>query len=105
MKTYDKTKFLLQTIPQSRDSDKVLIWEFWRHEGWIFNNYSDFAIEEKSFMKATSTESICRARRMIQSKFPELQPTSEKVRRQRGIKEATKGTFIFREDTGQGKFI
>lgn len=102
MKTYDRVKTILERIPQTRNSDKHLIWKFWESEEQI--PWEGDSISYSDFMKATSSESICRARRMIQAKFPDLQPTSEKVRKQRGIKEATKGTYIFREDTGQGVF-
>jgi len=101
MKTYDKVKTILENYPETRNSDKRLIWKFWEIEGATNGNVIFFA----SFLKATSHESIRRARQLIQAKYPELQPTSELVRKQRRIKEATKSTFVYREDNGQGVFI
>jgi hypothetical protein len=106
MKTYDRLKTILENYPDTRNSDKRLIWKFWEEEGLIDygDAYGDF-IKECDFLKATSPESIRRARQKIQQLYPELGPTSELVRKRRGIKSATKGTFIYREDNGQGIFI
>jgi len=105
-KTYDKIKNILENYPDTRNSDKKLIWKFWEIEGSLdFGDaYGEF-IKECEFLKATSPESIRRARQKIQQLHPELGPTSDQVRKRRGIKAGTKGTFIFREETGQGVFI
>lgn len=84
----------------ARNSDQELIWLFWDEENAITN----CSISYWAFMKCTSSESICRARRSIQKEFKELGPTIERVKKMRKIKEATRGTFIYREDTGQGTF-
>jgi hypothetical protein len=63
------------------------------------------------FMTATLPEDIRRARQMVTKDFPELQPTDERVRKQRRIKELQKGTYIFRttiynlSPEGQESFI
>ena len=101
MKNYDKVKTILENYPDTRNSDKKLIWEFWVQEMVVFSGFLSF----ENFIKATSPESIRRARQKIQQLYPELGPTSELVRKRRGIKSATKGTFIYREDNGQGIFI
>ena len=94
MKIYDKTKHLLETYPPLRNGDKLLIWAVWKEEGLANSHY----ITLENFLKATSAESVRRTRQKIQELHPELSPTSETVRRRRGLKEASKGTFIFREE-------
>jgi len=105
MKTYDRVKYLLENIPATRNSDKLLIWEFYKHSGRVQKMTSVFgfkveAIDRDTFLsgKIESTESIRRSRATIQSKYKRLQPTNPEVRKKRRMKEDTKGTFVFRED-------
>lgn len=54
---------ILLNKPETRDSDKRLIWEVWREKGLIdFDGW----ITEESFMKAPSCESIRRCRQGLQ---------------------------------------
>ena len=62
-------------------------------------------IDLRDFLNCTSFESITRARRKIQELHPELRSPSSKVNKYRKERQLTKGTFVFREDTGQGKFV
>jgi len=114
MKLYDKVKTILENYPETRNSDKKLIWRIWKELGLIYGVtythddgivYGRESIQYDNFMKAPSTESVRRCRQKIQSLHPELEPTSEVIRKRRRIKANTKGTFIFREDTNQGVFI
>ena len=100
MKLYDRVKYILEDFPITRNSDKELIWIIWEQKGLIVAN----RIDKKEFMKAPTPESITRARRKVQENHSELQAT-EPVRKARKLKEETKGTFIFREDDGQGELI
>jgi hypothetical protein len=103
MKTYDRVLQILNNNEKARNSDKHLIWEFWVEEGRAeksetdkFDTYLDGYISQLNFMSATSPESIRRCRQKIQETHPELRPTSE-VAIQRRKKQASKGTFIYRE--------
>lgn len=104
MKTYDRVLQILNNDEKARNSDKHLIWKFWVEEGFAFNggynsredNYQDGYINQSGFMSATSPESIRRCRQKIQETHPELRPTSE-VAISRRKKQASKGTFIYRE--------
>jgi len=93
-KTYDRVKTILEKHIETRNSDKMLIWAYWVTEG-LAGDY----ITAHDFLKVTSPESIRRARQKIQELHSELGPTSELVKKRRGIKSATKGTFIFREQS------
>lgn len=95
MKIYDLTKDLLERHELARNSDKYLIWRVWQELNFISQDGSYITIQ--SFKEAPSPESITRARRKVQELYPELQATSEKVKRFRQQKELDKGTFIFRE--------
>jgi hypothetical protein len=101
MKTYDLVKQILTDYPNTRNSDKDLIWKFWKEEGFVLFDQISFY----EFKKSTSPESICRARRKVQELWPQLEPTNPKVRRMRRFKEDTKGTFIYRENYEQNKFL
>jgi len=71
MKTLkDTIQNILLTKPETRDSDKKLIWKIWTELGLIktrMNGYSvDDIITEEDFMKAPSPESIRRCRQALQ---------------------------------------
>lgn len=105
MKDYDRVYQILVKEPETRNSDKELIWEFFKSLGLI-KNFEWYA-ETKEFISkdafcsslTTSTETIRRIRQKIQEKNPELQPTNSRVRTTRRMKEKTKGTFIYRTST------
>jgi len=93
-KTYDLVKEILVDFPDCRNSDKRLLWEFWKRCGLTFGEtigYSDF-------MRATSSESVTRARRKVQEHFPEL-GSNKAVQKEKDKKEDQKGTFVYREMT------
>jgi hypothetical protein len=93
-KLYDTIKLLLTKYPDYRDSDKLLMWAVWSIER---NNKIMFtSISKEDFLKCSSSESITRARRLVQANNSELRPSTY-VAAKRHTKEATKGTFAYRE--------
>lgn len=101
MKLYDTVKHILEKYPQTRDSDKKLIWAVLIRKQLVQVNSGDvFALSRvmyMDFIHAPSFESITRARRKVQELHPELQATNSIVRSKRRQKEESKGTFISRE--------
>lgn len=89
---YDKVKELLIKYPELRNSDRKLLWATW----YVLGLVTDGVIAKDNFYKAPSSESITRARRKVQENNPELQ-ASEKVKKERIIKQNSKGTFVYRE--------
>ena len=92
MKTYDLIKKILEENQQMRSDDELLKWTIWEMEGSVKNGcmyYSDFK-------NATNTETIRRARQLVQADHPELAPT-EIVKNLRRKKQAEKGTFPYRD--------
>ena len=96
-KTYDIVKELLTDIPETRDSDKVLVWEYWKEKNMIAQGRETEGITKENFFKSVALETITRCRRKIQEKYPELGETKEGIRKARRKKEKTKGTFIYQE--------
>ena len=97
-KIYDLVKEILTDYPETRDSDKKLIWNVWDELDFI--DQSEYnCIHYEDFMNAPSTESIRRCRQKIQEKNPELRG-SKKVQEYRKIKQETKSTFVYREQIG-----
>ena len=90
-------------MPETRGSDRLLIWEVYKYIG-IVKEVEFFGTQEgilkQNFLSAKipPTESITRARRKLQEKHPELQTESKEVLNQRRKKADTKGTFVFREN-------
>jgi hypothetical protein len=95
IKIYDLVLELLQDYPESRNSDKKLIWRAWEKLGYVESGYS---LQYEDFMRAPSTESLRRARQLVQASHPELQAT-RRVRSERKFIENQKGTFVYREVT------
>ena len=95
IRLYDFIKETLTDYPETRNSDKNLIWKVWSELGYIDTGY---ALYEEDFKRAPSPDTITRCRRKIQEINPELGPT-RKVRGLRKHIEKQKGTFIFREET------
>lgn len=98
MKLYDQVKDLLVKYPELRSSDKKLLWAVWTRKGLVTESGNYRAICKEDFYKSPSSESVTRARRKVQENFPALQATPQ-VQDQRNIKEQTKGTFVYREET------
>jgi len=94
---------ILLNKPETRDSDKKLIWEVWSKMCYIYNDYGEFVISKREFMKAPSTESCRRVRQQLQREDLLLgknliQPTP-KVKKQREQLSKEKGfSFIQGKD-------
>jgi predicted metal-dependent hydrolase len=102
MKTYDIVLDLLTNLPETRNNDRLLIWKVWDRQGLISNgflNCFDF------YSKAISPESIRRVRQKLQETRYDLKPTSARVSTLRRKKATMRGTFIYRENVEQGRFI
>ena len=57
---------ILLNSPETRDSDKKLIWEVWKQKGFVrFWDY-EFSLSEDAFKSATSPESCRRCRQSLQ---------------------------------------
>jgi hypothetical protein len=94
MKVYDKVKLILEEEPATRENDRLLIWRVWERQGLANSNY----IPRQCFLfKATSPETVRRVRQKIQERHSELRPSSPVVIAKRRQKQASKGTFIYRE--------
>ena len=102
MKIYDLIKITLEDYPETRNSDKKLIWKIWDKLGYIDTGYG---LYYEDFMRSPSTETIRRCRQKIQELHPEFQAT-RRVRAERKHIENQKGTHIFRAVAGtQNRFI
>lgn len=96
-KLYDAVKKILVEIPSTRNSDKSLYWKILEKIGLVYGYIDGGTITFKKFLKAPSYESVSRARRKIQEIHPLLRATLPSVRKARKQKQATKGTFMYRE--------
>jgi len=96
---YDRVLELLTVEEKYRNSDKRLFLRIVNDLGLLV--YSDknqrYYLDTELFLTGPDYESIRRSRQKVQREYPSLQATDPKVRKQRGQKEATKGTFIYRE--------
>jgi dephospho-CoA kinase len=109
MKTYDRVKEVLLKDPQSRNSDKRLMWMVWRDQGLHIDNSLETWMKRSAHAK-----SIIEARRNMQRNqeeklrkgdfIPESQIViaDKKYRKLREELNLQRGTHIFREDDGQG---
>jgi hypothetical protein len=100
MKTYDLVYALLKQKPELRNSDKKLLWEVWKYQGYIIQGSSFEYLPYLTFMKKNIPhfETVRRSRQKIQELHPELQ-ASPHVAQARRDKQVQKGTWIFREET------
>lgn len=100
MKLYDRVKEILIKYPQTRNSDKRLIWFVWCQKQAVMLNQEKPNMSKimfMNYMQMPASESITRARRKVQELNPELK-SNKQVQRLKDIKQKTKGTFIFREE-------
>lgn len=107
-------KLIYQTLlnnPETRDSDKKLIWEVWKQKGLISTQYNDYGVRVETitgnhYWQAPSSESVRRCRQALQRSDRLLgkwliQPTKE-VEKHRDELASLKG-YNFVE--GQSTFI
>lgn len=90
----DRVGYILENIPEARDSDKKLLRTYWTHFDWV----SDMMSEEEFLGKTTAAESITRARRELQEQW--LYHASEKVKEWRATNEKT-----YRDVFGGVRFV
>lgn len=97
--TFDRVLKLLRAEEKYRNSDRKLYLRILDDLGCIVwsEKTKAFFIPVDKFMIATPFETVRRSRQEVQRNFPELGATDPKVRKLRRQKEATKGTFIYRE--------
>lgn len=83
MNMYDIVKDILVRYPETRSSDKYLIWEVLRLLGFLEAGQLTW----DRFRKTPPLESITRARRKVQEMHPELQAneTVREIRRQKSV--------------------
>ena len=67
---------VLRDVPDTRDSDRLLILEVWEREGLILN-----PIQREQFMQVSSTETIRRVRQKYQEEG--LYPAQDKIKKER----------------------
>ncbi len=101
MTIYDRVKDILENDQLARNNDRHLMMKIWEDE---IPSMFDFChgrmmmdVEKFVFNKLTASSTVKRARRKVQSDFPELRATSERVKRLRQQKEKTKGDFIYND--------
>ena len=94
MKLYDIVNHILTTDSYTRSSDKKLIWEVLKYQGFTEGG----AITYSRFMNKdiANFESIRRCRQKIQEKHPELRAVGV-VFQERAKKAKQRGTHVFRE--------
>lgn len=74
-KTYDKVKFLLETIPITRGNDHILYHEY--ISTFHYEHTFEEAFLNNRYLKIPPYHSVARARREIQRKYPDLRPDEQ----------------------------
>lgn len=94
MKLFDLVLHILKTDSYTRSSDKKLIWEVLKYQGYT----EEGAITYARFMSKdiANFETVRRCRQRIQEKHPELRAVGV-VFQERAKKAKQKGTHIYRE--------
>jgi len=97
--TYDRVLKLLTENEKYRNSDNALWLRILDDLGLIIwsTKTESYWVAVDNLRKSKNYETIRRSRQMVQSNHPELRATDPKVLKLRRQKEATKGTFVYRE--------
>lgn len=74
-KIKETVKLMLFHFPECRDSDNIITARIW---AWQLGDNQDMALGALESNLLVSSESIRRARQLIQSKYPELQGEKRK---------------------------
>jgi hypothetical protein len=84
-KVQERTEILLKNMPQTRNSDKALLLEYWEREGLVLT-----ASQQLTFRNlCTPAESITRARRMLRDKYPaETAVETERRKKEAAMRES-----------------
>jgi Protein of unknown function (DUF3800) len=89
-----KVAFLLNNSIEARNSDKELVWLYWKtFDKEVFNGVS---ITEEVFKSLTPPASIIRQRAKIQNEYKLFEP-NDKVKRQRGVLEEEKKNQVIED--------
>ena len=96
---YDRVLRLLKQEEKYRNSDDLLFLRILDDLGCIVfsQKVNEHFIPVSKFKTAPQYESVRRSRQKVQQEHPELVATDPHVRKNRGQKEATRGTWIYRE--------
>lgn len=100
MKTYDLIYKLLSDNPKLRDSDRLLMWKIWEMTGSVKNG----VMTQEGFMNAEHFETIRRTRQKVQEDHEELK-SSPRIQAYKDEKQASKGTFVYREKVNMDKYV
>ena len=88
--TMDKTVWILKHFPKTRDSDNMLMWEFWLQNDRLART-GIFSLEgemrDSIILGFTKAESISRCRRKIQNDLGLYLPTKKEIIKGREISE------------------
>lgn len=74
-KTRDKVKRILEKYPETRDNYNLLLYIYW------FGDEKIISTDISEFRNLTSANTIARARRHLQKKYPELRGKQYKERK------------------------
>lgn len=105
---YNYVLRILREHETARNSDSYLIVRVFTELGFMhYDHYSGKNhITEDSLVEALKkVETIRRSRQQVQVDHPELNPTNQEVAKRRRKKQATKGTFVFREGVRTGSMF
>lgn len=92
---YEKVFYLLKTYPLLRDSDRHLVFYYWRYV-----NKADLnSLNDETIYKLTNSETIRRVRQVIQHNYHLLMPTDPKILKRRKIKEQVMKKWMAQEYT------
>lgn len=91
MRIYDLVKQILTDQPETRSSDKKLIWRVLEHK------HGGLEYVTKQMFFEINTESIRRARQLVQQNHPDLKPNKQ-VDTWRQEMEQYKGTIFYRTE-------
>lgn len=74
---HDRVCTILKMFPETRGSDKRLIWKYWEVEGLVFED----AITRRKFLNSTESDQILLEKTLIQQNHPELSVVSKSSER------------------------
>ncbi len=90
MNLYDRVKHILELYPETRNSDKELLWRIWEQQGWVRGG----VITKERYLSIKPSESYTRARRKVQEVHEHLRAI-QSVQWKREKKRAEGGLFMF----------
>ena len=70
-----RTEYMLKYEPKTRDSDRVLLLDYWGRQGLVLTDD-----QKQKFLKCDKAESITRARRALREKYPSSKQVEDRRR-------------------------